>query len=210
MIVVHHLEKSRSHRILWLLEELGHDYEIREYKRDPKTVFAPPELKAVHPLGKSPVVEVEGRKLAESGAILEYLVETSSAAGTLGVPPGHARRFDYLYWLHYAEGSAMTAILVRMYVGRTGAEAAAPLLPRVDQQVANQIAWMEQSLADRDFFAGDFSAADIQMSYPVEVAEARGLATEADTPRLKAWLGLVRARPAYRRAIDRGGPVMWS
>lgn len=205
MITVHHLEKSRSHRILWLLEELGLDYGIREYKRDPKTNFAGADLKAVHPLGKSPLVEDGGRILAESGAILEYLVE-SRGGGRLGVAPGDARRFDYLYWLHYAEGSAMTAILVRLYVGRAG-EAPQPLKDRVESQIASQIAWIEQSLAGADFFAGDFSAADIQMSYPAEFLAARpGVAAQA--PNLVAWLERIRARPAYRRAIERGGPVM--
>lgn len=208
MIVIHHLEKSRSHRIVWLMEELGLDYEIRAYGRDPKTIFAPPELKAVHPLGKSPVIELDGRRLAESGAIIEYVVETRGAASGLGIAPGDDRRFDYLYWLHYAEGSAMTAILVRMYVGRAG-EVPAALRERADGQVLAQVAWMEQSLADRDWFAGSFSAADIQMSYPVELADARGL-LGAQTPRLVAWLAAARARPAYARAIARGGPVMWS
>ena len=206
MIVVHHLEKSRSHRILWLLEELGLEYEIREYKRDPQTVWAGPDLKAVHPLGKSPVVEDGGRKMAESGAILEYLVETRGG-GRLGVPPGDPRRFDYLYWLHYAEGSAMTAILVGFYVGRSG-EATTQLKDRVETQVANQIGWMEQSLSGQQFFAGDFSAADIQMSYPVEVLASQPGVIDA-APRLKAWLGRIRERPAYQRALARGGPVMW-
>ena len=206
MILVHHLEKSRSHRVLWLLEELGLDYRIREYKRDPRTVWAGADLKAVHPLGKSPVVEDDGRKMAESGAILEYLVE-ARGGGRLGVPPGHPLRFDYLYWLHYAEGSAMTAMLVRLYVERTG-HAPPDLKQRVDSQVANHLAWMEQSLANRDYFAGDFTAADIQMSYPVEFMASRPGVVD-DTPNLRAWLERIRDRPAYQRALERGGPVMW-
>lgn len=206
MITVHHLEKSRSHRILWLLEELGLPYEVKEYKRDPVTVWAGADLKAVHPLGKSPVVEDDGLKMAESGAILEYLVETRGN-GRLGVPPGDPRRFDYLYWLHYAEGSAMMAILTRLYVQRAG-EAPQGLKDRVESQVANQFAWMEQSLADHDFFAGAFTAADIQMSYPVEFLAARPGAMDA-LPNLAAWLERIHARPAYQRAIERGGPVMW-
>jgi glutathione S-transferase len=207
MIVVHHLEKSRSHRILWLLEELGLDYESKEYKRDPRTRLAGPDLKAVHPLGKSPVVEDGGRKMAESGAILEYLVETRGG-GKLGVPPGDPSRFDYLYWLHYAEGTAMTAILVRLYVTRVGEAVPPPLKERVESQVANQIGWMEQSLAGQDFFAGDFSAADIQMSYPVEILASRPAVADK-APNLKAWLDRIRLRPAYQRALERGGPVMW-
>ena len=206
MIIVHHLEKSRSHRILWLLEELGLPYEIKEYKRDPKTVWAGPDLKAVHPLGKSPVVEDGGRKMAESGAILEYLVETRGG-GSLGIAQGHPRRFDYLYWLHYAEGSAMTAILVDLYVGRCG-EVPEEMRDRVQTQVVNQIGWMEQSLSGQDFFAGDFSAADIQMSYPAELLAARPGVIDT-VLRLKAWLGRIRERPAYQRALVTGGPVMW-
>lgn len=202
MIVVHHLENSRSHRILWLLEELGLDYGIREYRRDPKTAWAGADLKAVHPLGKSPVVEADGRKMAESGAILEYLVE-AHGGGRFGVPAGDPRRFDYLYWLHYAEGTAMAAMLVRLYVGRA-AGVPPDLRQRVDGQVANQLVWMERSLAGRDFFAGDFTAADIQMSYPVESLAARSDATEA-APNLNAWLGRIQARPAYRRALERVG-----
>jgi glutathione S-transferase len=204
MIIVHHLEKSRSHRILWLLEELGIDYEIKEYKRDPKTIWAGEDLKAVHPLGKSPVVEDGGRKMAESGAILEYLVE-ARGGGRLGVPTGDPRRFDYLYWLHYAEGSLMTALLVRLYVRRAG-EVPQLLKDRVDGQVANQLGWMEQSLAGREFFAGDFSAADIQMSYPVEFLTMRPEVSDR-APGLKAWLERMRVRPAYQRALKRGGPV---
>jgi len=205
MIIVHHLETSRSHRIVWLLEELGFPYELREYKRDPKTVWAGPDLKAVHPLGKSPVVEADGRKMAESGAILEYLVE-AKGGGSLGVAPGHPRRFDYLYWLHYSEGSAMTAILVSLYVGRCG-EVPEQLKDRVSTQISNQIEWMEQSLSGQDFFAGNFSAADIQMSYPVEFLASRPGAVDT-VPRLKQWLERIRERPAYQRALAAGGPVM--
>lgn len=205
MIIVHHLEMSRSTRILWLLEELGLEYEVKIYKRDPKTKWAGADLKAVHPLGKSPVVEMDGLKMAESGAILQYLVDRSD--GRMGVPVGDPRRFDYLYWMQYAEGTAMTALLVQLYVKRSGT-ADQGLLDRANDQVKSQIAWMEQSLADRDWFAGDFSAADIQMSYPVEFATAAPGAAER-LPRLTDWIKRATARPAYQRALERGGKVMW-
>lgn len=205
MIIVHHLEQSRSTRVLWLLEELGLDYQIKTYKRDPKTKLAGPDLKAVHPLGKSPVVEVDGKMLAESGAILEYIVEMNG--GRLGVAVGDPRRFDYLYWMHYAEGSAMSAFLVQLYVSRSATERQW-LIDQVAASVRTQAGWMEQGLADRDWFAGDFSAADIQMIYPVEFAVAAPGAAK-HLPKLAGFLERIKARPAYQRAIEAGGPVMW-
>lgn len=205
MIVVHHLEQSRSTRILWLLEELGLDYELKLYKRDPKTRLAGADLRAVHALGKSPVVEVDGRKLAESGAILEFLVEMNG--GRLGVPVGDARRFDYLYWMHYAEGTAMTAMLVQLYVGRSATERQW-LLDQVAGNVLSQARWMEQALAGGDWFAGKFSAADVQMSYPVELSAAVPGAAKF-LPRLAGFVERIKARPAYQRALEKGGPVTW-
>lgn len=205
MIIVHHLEQSRSTRVLWLLEELGLNYELKVYKRDPKTKLAGPDLKAVHPLGKSPVVEVDGKKLAESGAILEYIVEMNG--GRLGVAVGDPRRFDYLYWMHYAEGTAMTAMLVQLYVSRSATERQW-LLDQVAGNVRAQAGWMEQGLAGRDWFAGDFSAADIQMSYPAEFAVAAPGAAK-HLPKLAGFVERIKARPAYQRALEKGGPVMW-
>lgn len=220
MITVHHLENSRSQRVLWLLEELGLPYEIAHYKRDPETMLAPPELRAIHPLGKAPVVTDDGSGetlvLAESGAILEHLAETYGD-GTLMPPRGTAAHRDFRYWLHYAEGSAMSPLLLKLVMVRIGVKA--PLLVRpiaraiakkvqadfVDPQIALHMAHWERSLADREHFAGAFSAADIQMSFPVEAAMARA-ARSGRFPQVQAWLDRVRARPAYQRALERGGP----
>lgn len=218
MIVVHHLADSRSQRILWLLEELGLAYEVRRYERDPKTHRAPPELRAVHPLGKSPVIEDEGLTLAESGAIIEYLADR--AGGKRLVPPaGSPERLRYIYWLHFAEGSAMTPLLLKLVFDRIEAAPmpffARPVARAIARRVKHEyvlptlernLDFMERTLAERPWFAGDaFSAADIAMSFPVEVAEARG-ALDARRPRLRAFLERIRARPAYRRALERGGP----
>jgi glutathione S-transferase len=220
VITVHHLENSRSQRVLWLLEELGRPYEITHYKRDPKTMLAPPELRAIHPLGKAPVVTDDGSGetlvLAESGAILEHLAETYGD-GTLTPPRGTAAHRDFRYWLHYAEGSAMSPLLLKLVMVRVGAKA--PLLVRpiaraiankvqadfVDPQIALHMDHWERSLADHEHFAGAFSAADIQMSFPVEAAMARA-ARSGRFPRLQAWLDRVHGRPAYQRALERGGP----
>lgn len=190
MITVHHLNNSRSQRILWLLEELGLDYEIAPYQRDAVTRLAPPELKAVHPLGKSPVVEAEGLRLAESGAIVEYLIERHGQ-GRLGPPPGAPGRADYLHWLHFAEGSAMLPLLLLLYVGRLG-EAGAPLHPRIFGEIDNHLAYVDAALAGRDYLVGEaLTGADIQMSFVLEAAAATGR---------------LAGRPAYRRALERGGP----
>ena len=203
MIIVHHLNESRSQRVLWMLEELGLSYEIAHYKRDPQTRLAPPELKLVHALGKSPVVEEDGRILAESGAILEYLAERHGD-GKLGVAPGAPARAAYLHWLHFAEGSAMLPFLLRIYTARLG-EAAAPLQPRIAEEIANHLSYVDAAYANDDFLVdGRLTAADIQMSFVLDGA-ARG-GRLADYPNLARVRPLFQARPAYKRALERGGP----
>jgi glutathione S-transferase len=205
MIELHHLEHSRSQRILWLLEELGLAYEIVPYKRDPRTRLAPPELKAIHPLGKSPVIRDGATVVAESGAIVEYLV---GRYGNGQLAP--ARDFAspdyvaYLHWLHFAEGSAMVPLLLKLYVGRLK-EAGAPLWPRIDSELDNHFGYMSAALGDRDYFvANRFSAADIQLSFVLDAGAARG--PLASYPNLVRYHARLMARPAHRRALDRGGP----
>lgn len=217
MITLHHLDNSRSQRILWLLEEMGLDYRVEQYKRDPKTMLAPPALRAIHPLGKAPVLTDGERVLAESGAIIEYLGD-SYAAGTLMPPPGTDARRRCSYWLHYAEGSAMPPLLLKLVFSRV-AKAPAPFFVRpvaraiatkvqrtfVDPQIALHLDYMEGELGKHAWFGGeDFSVADIAMSFPLEAASARG-GLDAGRPRLWAWLERIHARPAYRRALERGG-----
>ena len=201
MIVVHHLNESRSQRVLWLLEELGVPYDIRFYQRDAKTRLAPPELQAVHPLGKSPVLEDEGRTLIESGAIVDYLIRRYGG-GRLR-PAEDAPEFEvYQQWLHYAEGSAMLPLLLKLYVSRLG-EAGAPLKPRIDSEIANHLGFVDRSLQGREWLVGDaLSGADVQMSFVGEAA--RGL--RAGYPAIDAWVRRFQQRPAYRRALERGGP----
>lgn len=216
MIIVHHLEKSRSHRVLWLLEEIGLPYEVKLYARDPKTLLAPPALRAVHPLGKSPVIEDGALTLAESGAILEYLVEKNPEAG-LSPAAGTPERTRYLYWLHFAEGSAMPPLLLKLVLDRM--ESAPPWPIRsivaivtrrvralaVTPRIAENLDLMEAELGRSTWFAGEaFSAADIQMSYPVEASARRG-GLGANRPKLAAYLERIRQRPAFRRALERGG-----
>ena len=204
MLKLHHLVNSRSQRILWLLEELGLDYELVIYPRDPKTGFAPPELKAIHPLGKSPLLEDDGRVLAESGAIIESVVRRHGQ-GRLAPAPDSAEYDDYVHWLHYAEGSAMLPLMLNLYVGRTG-EAGAPLMPRISSEVKNHLGYISGALGKRDYLVGNsFSAADIQMSFVLEAARPTG-ALES-FPNLGAYLERLHARPAYQRAIQRGGPL---
>ena len=201
MIVVHHLNESRSQRILWLLEELGLPYEIRLYARDATTRLAPPELKAVHPLGKSPVVESDGMTLIESGAIVDHLLRRHGA-GRLRPAEGSADFEAYQQWLHYAEGSAMLPLLLKLYVSRLG-EAGAPLKPRIDGELANHLGYVDRSLQGREWLVGDtFSGADVQMSFVGEAA--RGLRTSY--PNMDSWVRRFQQRPAYRRALERGGP----
>lgn len=207
MIVVHHLENSRSQRLLWLLEELGFDYRIRRYERDRKTMLAPPELMRVHPLGKSPVIEDEGRVLAETGAIVEYLVE--KAEGRLGPPANRESVLRYRHFLHYAEGSLMPPLFALLVVKRLGL-LGRPAKPTIERMVAGHLDWLESQLAERDWFAGDeFTAADIMMSFPLEAARARaGLG--ADRPNLIDWLERIHARPAYAAALQKGGPYAYA
>lgn len=221
MITVHHLNDSRSQRVLWLLEELGLAYEVKRYQRDAKTMLAPPELKAIHPLGKSPVVDDGEARLAETGAIVEYLLDTHGGSA-LRPARGTAEGRRFTYWLHYAEGSAMTPLLLKLIFSQIPKRS--PLLVR---PVANGIAgkvdanliapqlkahtdYWEAELAKSEWFAGDaFSAADIMMSFPVEAAGSR-LGYGADKPRLKAFLERIHARPAYQRAVERGGPYSYA
>lgn len=217
MIIVHHLNNSRSQRVLWLLEELGLEYEVRRYERDPRTMLAPPELRAVHPLGKSPVIEDQGRVLAESGAILEYLVERHGQ-GRLRPPADSEQRLRYLYWMHYAEGSAMPPLLMKLVFDRIG-RAPMPFFAKpiaksivgnvlrtfVLPQLKQHLDFMEGELGKGAWFAGEeFSAADIQMSFPLEAAAARG-GLNASRPKLFAFLQRIHARPAYQRALEKGG-----
>jgi glutathione S-transferase len=218
MIVVHHLEKSRSQRVLWLLEELGLEYDVRNYARDPATMLAPPSLQAVHPLGKSPVLTDGERVMAESGAILEYLV-SRYGHGRLRPAEDTEDWLRYTYWMHFAEGSAMPPLLLKLIFGRLPSQPAPffvkPILRSISDkmltrlvhpQLERQLDYMEAEMTGRDWFAGaEFSAADIQMSFPIEAAEARA-GLDARRPMLMDWLQRIRARPAYRQAIERGGP----
>jgi glutathione S-transferase len=207
MIVVHHLENSRSQRVLWLLEELGLPYEVRRYSRDRKTMLAPPELKRVHPLGKSPVIEHEGRVVAETGAIVEYLVEQSG--GKLGPPPQRESVLRYRHFLHYAEGSMMPpllAILVVDRLGLLGRPARAPLR----KMLGVHLDWLESELSSRAWFAGDdFTAADVMMSFPLEASRSRG-GLDGSRPNLIDWLHRIHARPAYAAALQKGGPYAFA
>ena len=201
MLVVHHLNDSRSQRILWLLEELGAPYEIKHYQRDATTRLAPPELVAVHPLGKSPVVTDGGQTIIESGAIIDYIVR-KHGGGKLAPTVGTDAYEAYNQWMHYAEGSAMLPLMLLMYTGRLG-EAAAPLQPRIESEIANHLGYVEKSLEGRDWLlGGDISAADIQMSFVGEIAKSRG----AGYPNITAWVDRFQARPAYRKALEKGGP----
>ena len=203
MIVVHHLNDSRSQRILWLLEELGLPYGIERYQRDAKTRLAPPELKAVSPLGKSPVITDDGTTVIESGAIVDYIIRRHGG-GRLQPDPASAAYDSYAQWLHYAEGSAMLPLMLRLYVSRLG-EAGAPLAPRIESEVANHLGHVDAALRGRDFLVGDaLTGADIQMSFVGELAGMLGV--RSGHPAMEAWLGRLHARPAYRAALERGGP----
>ena len=202
MIIVHHLDDSRSQRILWLLEELGLQYEIRQHKRDPKSRLAPDELKRIHPLGKSPVIEDDGYVVAESGAIIEYILR-KYGNGRLQPPANAARYDDYVHWMHYAEGSGMPALIIRINVARVD-EAANSALPRLDSEIALHLSYLDTALRGRLYILGDeLSAADIQLSFIGEFASARfGV---AGYPDIEAWIERFQARPAYKAALARGG-----
>jgi glutathione S-transferase len=217
MIVVHHLNNSRSQRVLWLLEELGLAYEVKRYQRDAKTMLAPPELRAVHPLGKSPVIEDAGQVLAESGAIIEYLAERYGE-GRLAPVAGTPERLRYRYWMHFAEGTAQPPLLLKLLFDRLD-KGPMPFFVRpvaraiaqrakgsfVQPNIERNLDFMEGELAKSEWFAGsEFSAADVQMSFPLEAARVRG-GLDEKRPRLMAFLERIHARPAYRRAIDKGG-----
>lgn len=207
MIIVHHLQNSRSQRILWLLEELELPYDVRRYERDPKTMLAPPELRRVHPLGKAPMIEDEERVVAETGAIVEYLVE--KAGGRLGPPPKRDDVLRYRHFLHYAEGSMMPPLLALLVVGRLGV-LGKPARAPIQRMLDTHLDWLETELADRAWFAGDdFTAADIMMSFPLEASRARGGLDES-RPNLMDWLERIHARPAYGEALARGGDYAYA
>ncbi len=215
MILVHHLNNSRSQRVLWLLEELGVPYQVKRYERDKTTMLAPPELRAIHPLGKSPVITEDNRTIAETGAIIDYVIERHGG-GRLIPPAGTEDRLRYTYWMHYAEGSAMTPLLLKLIFSRLPANAPALVRPilasamkaaqarLVDPQLANHMAFWETELAKSEWFAGPaFTAADIMMSFPLEAAAQR--AGAKSRPMLKTFLDKIHARPAYQAALKTGG-----
>jgi glutathione S-transferase len=217
MVVVHHLNNSRSQRVLWLLEELGVPYEVKRYERDAKTMLAPPALLAIHPLGKSPVITDGEVVLPESGAIIEYLVDTYGN-GRLKPPAGSAQRLKYLYWMHYAEGSAMPPLLLRLVFNRVANNPAPWPISAIARRIATTVDksfiepnltrhlnFMEAELNAQTWFAGEeFTAADVQMSFPLEAAASRG-GLNASRPKLMAFLERIHARDAYKRALERGG-----
>jgi glutathione S-transferase len=208
MIEVHHLNNSRSQRVLWLLEELALPYTVVRYQRDATTMLAPPSLKAIHPLGKSPVIRDGERVIAESGAILEYLIEHHGEGGF--VPARNSDAYErYRYWMHYAEGSLMTQLLLRLYLGRLGDAARAPF-DRVESAIRTHLDFVEGQLGSNSFLAGDtLTAADIQMSFPLELSATQKLLAEQQ-PGLKALLARMHARPAYQRALEKGGPYAYA
>jgi glutathione S-transferase len=220
MLIVHHLNNSRSQRVLWLLEELQLPYEVKYYQRDPQTMLAPPELRRVHPLGKSPVLTDGDVKIAETGAIVEYLVD--KAGGRLRPPEGSPERLRYTYWLHYAEGSSMPPLLMRLVFSALPARS--PMLMRpfvkaiaqrtiggyIDPQIKAHFDFIESELAKSEWFAGDaFSAADVMMSFPLEAAGHRAKAFDG-RPKVKSFVDRCHARPAYSRALEKGGPYAYA
>ena len=211
MIIVHHLKNSRSQRVLWMLEELGLEYQIKRYERDPRTMMAPPELKRIHPLGKSPVIEDldadGGRVIAETGAIVEYLVE--KADGKLGTPAHRDAALRYRFWLHYAEGSIMQPLLLKLVVSRIPLMGK-PAMKRIQPMVDFHLDYVESELAQRPWFAGgEMTAADVMMSFPLEAARSRA-GLDASRPPTIAWLEKVHARPAYQAALAKGGPYAYA
>lgn len=203
MIVIHHLNNSRSQRILWLLEELDLEYRIEKYSRDPKTNLAPPELLAIHPLGKSPVMQDGDLILPESGAIIEYLLERYGE-GRLAPKLGTPEHIRYLYWMHFAEGTMMLHLVSRLYMTRVG-EAAKTMQGRIEVMINNELNLVQEELGRSAYLAGnEFSAADIQMAFPLEFAAYAKLVGEQHG-RVREYLKRIQARPAYRRAIETGG-----
>ncbi len=207
MITLHHLNDSRSQRVLWLLEELGVPYEIVSYTRNKETRLAPPELKAVHPLGKSPVIEDGDRVVAESGAIVEYLTATYGD-GKFTPAPGTDDYWRYVHFMHFAEGSAMLPLLLALYTGPLG-DAAAPLHPRIFGEIENHFSYLESKLEARDFVTGDsLTGADFQILFVLEAANANGLLEPY--PNLKRYVAAMQARPAYQRALKHGGAYAYA
>jgi len=217
VILVHHLNNSRSQRVLWLLEELGLEYEVKRYQRDAKTMLAPPELRQVHPLGKSPIISDGGLTIAESGAIVEYLVG-KYGNGRLVPAPGTPERLRYTYWMHFAEGTAMPPLVMKLVFDRME-KGPMPFFARpiarsiaarvkssfIQPNIDRNLDFMESELARSTWFAGeDFTAADVQMSFPLEAAAVRG-GLDSRRPKLVAFLERIHARPAYKRALDKGG-----
>jgi glutathione S-transferase len=201
MVVVHHLNESRSQRIVWLLEELGAPYELKHHSRDATTRLAPPSLEAVHPLGKAPMITDNGRTIIESGAIVDYLVR-HYGKGKLQPAADSAQYDEYVQWLHYAEGSAMLPLMLDLYTAALG-EGAAPLAPRITSELARHIGYIDSSLKGKQFLLGDtFSGADVQLSFVGEFAQRRGLTNYQN---LNAWLERLHARPAYKRSVEKGG-----
>lgn len=218
MLTLHHLEHSRSHRILWLLEELGVDYQIKRYERDPQTLLAPESLRRVHPLGKSPVISVDGEVVAESAVIIEYLLDRYGE-GVLRPPVGSEEYERYRYWLHYAEASLMPPLLLSLVFTRLPTQVPWPMRPLVKgvsdrvrstyvgPQIRTHLDYVEAQLAKDGWFAGpQFTAADIQMSYPLMAASRR--ASLEDRPHIAQWLEAVQKRAAFQRAEAKGGPAM--
>jgi len=202
MITVHHLNDSRSQRILWLMEELAPlPYEIKQYKRL-ETRLAPPELQAIHPVGKSPVITDKGKTIYESGAIIDYVIRRHGG-GRLQPDPKTPAYDDYQMWLHYAEGSAMLPLMLNLYVSRLG-EAGKPLHPRIESEIANHLGYIDRHLEGREFLLDEFSGADIQLSFQGEIAESFG--KRAAFPNLDAWVKRLHARPAWKKALEKGGP----
>lgn len=201
-LVVHHLNNSRSQRVLWALEELGLPYEIRHYQRDAVTNLAPPELKAIHPLGKSPLLEDNGTVIEESGAIIQYLLDTYGK-GRFQPAPGTPEALKHLQWMHFAEGSAMTPILLQLYTSRLG-DAASPLAPRINEQLSSHFAYLENELRPSGHFVGDdLTGADMMLSFPAEIAVTQGQSEKY--PKLAAFVAAIHARPAWQVAREKGG-----
>jgi glutathione S-transferase len=221
-LTVYHLQNSRSQRVLWLLEELGVSYDVQRFERDPATLFAPAALQSIHPLGKAPIIRDGAVTLAESGAIVEYLVATYGR-GRLAPAADSPDRWQYTYWLHYAEGSAMPPLLLRLIFSRlAGPQTPAFVRPvaraiakrvnavLIEPQLTRHLTYMDSQLRDRPWFAGnEFTAADIQMSFPLEAARARG-GLDQRYPRLQDFLERIHARPAYQRALARGGDCAYA
>jgi glutathione S-transferase len=203
-IIVHHLQDSRSQRVLWLLEELGVPYEIKRYERNPMTRLAPPELLAIHPLGKSPVITIDGVVIAETGAIFEALLDRFDTQHRLHPPRGHADYETHRYWMHYAEGSAMPPLVMKLIMGMIP-DQTGPAFGFVEAQIALHLKYQESVVIEKSgFLGGEISAADIIMSFPVEAANVRANLAEV-APKLASWLAKVRARPAYAAALEKGG-----